>query len=58
MVIPLIILIAAASLTLVMDLYQIVLTETEEDKIVFSEGFDEAESLRRGAVIGDLFNEE
>lgn len=58
MVIPLIILITASSVTLMMDLYQMVLTETKNDRLVFEDGFSEAESIRRASVIGDLFNEE
>lgn len=58
MVIPLIILLTASVLTLMMDFYDLVLAETQEDNRVFKQGFNEAENIRRSAVIGDLFDEE
>ena len=58
MVIPLIILIVAASLSMMMEFYELVLSETQEDNRIFKAGFDEGKNIRRAAVIGDLFYEE
>ena len=57
-VIPCIILIVSAVLSLMMGFYEMVLSETQEDIKFFEEGFDEAENIRRASVIGDLFYEE
>lgn len=57
-VMPLIILLAVAALTLMMEFYHIVIAETENDNEVFANGFEESDRVRKAYVIGDLFGYE
>ena len=57
-VIPVIIVLFVSLISLTVGFYDLVINETWKDCERIQEGYNESDSLRRAAVIGDLIEEE
>lgn len=58
MVIPVVVMILFALVSLVMEFYGLILEETGKDSEVFAAGFEESRNIRILTAAGEIFNEE